>query len=1083
MKKGSKIIASVLALSSALSLTACGDDNGASKKITSYKVNGVEEQYDINSTLDLTNLELELTWSDNTTSKVKITQDMLDALPDMTTVGDKEIKITYNGKEYTFSLQVVDKKADMVALLNSFLEDYDSDTVKSSSLKIDFDAVAKYLDENAEIKETLFNFCVSKVNDLKGYKIYKYENGVYYFERKFENSSDLNNNSYPVNDGWFRAFGIDYCIRAYCDESSATTGEAFMITGGNIVWEHPTYSSFDIHEINSSLDMKTIMTMYEREELTLEDFANSLNISIGESAILNGEMGDLITLNSNYVGLYKAIINWVVKSITTINKSNIVSADDNLSADLGLSTEPIKEIINSITKEKVYEVVVNNLLLTEDDEYYVDMLSNSIMDMFYLEDNGVILPKLKREMSKFVASVRKSIPSVQFIKDTLTEINLILQSTNLEDNIKSEINIFVEGINANDKNTISKLVKNVSKFIEIKPSYTTTDYDEAFDTGHVCWKIDDKVEDIETGKLMGTFHYFKIDDPKVEESDALAQKYFDNVAGIVEAFENVTDLSTKELRHEFLNGIVANLRGIDEVLVEFDEKNYYGNGLQDIEFTQTIKMLIELYKSTYEDGDAENGVKSTIQTILDVLGSIECPEGSKVYIKTSGGLSSLYPYYTHIVVSPKAFDDVQVGDHVAFYRDNVSSQVTINEVVAIVLNNGQKVLVCTNTDDTVGYDVEGKTYEELVAEYSYMDFVDENLYLGEVTDGGYFLGLDSKITNAVSDIAQIIYDAFNVGEGEQIDYATLVEDIAERLGVAKDEYIDAYNNGTLTLLTDAFDNFVGADNYNGGIGDIMAELRSACSFVDDIILGNITDKDEILEGIQNHINQFVTKYSKYTSDWEESHKDYEGMYDDIREIFSIIGKLTNVEKTIDERAKEVVSTYKETIVGVSSAVLLQAMGVDETNENIVNEMAGILNPYVESYLAGEELNYNQLISEINEFVATFANGKNKTLFEGITTALMIFGNYGDDTDYNKLLENIELPKEIENVDFNKLINEVLLNKETWNIFKLDNVKVDYVLDDNGKITKEVLTLNLNIDYDLMLTSLDSNLTLKFEINF
>ena len=96
---------------------------------------------------------------------------------------------------------------------------------------------------------------------------------------------------------------------------------------------------------------------------------------------------------------------------------------------------------------------------------------------------------------------------------------------------------------------------------------------------------------------------------------------------------------------------------------------------------------------------------------------------------------------------------------------------------------------------------------------------------------------------------------------------------------------------------------------------------------------------------------------------------------------------------------------------------------------------------------------------------------------------MIFGNYGKDTDYNKLLENIELPKEIESVDFNKLINEVLLNKETWKIFKLDNVKVDYVLDDNGKLIKEILTLNLNIDYDLMLTSLDSNLTLKFEINF
>ena len=188
MKKGSKIIASVLALSSALGLVGCGDDGGSTKKIVSYKVVGAEEEYDIDSTLDLTNLELEFTWSDNTTTKVKVTQDMLDALPDMTTAGDKEIKITYNGKEYTFSLQVVDKKADMIALLNSFLADYNSETIKSSSLKIDFEALVKYLGQSAEVRENLLNFCVSRVNDLKGYKIYKYENGVYYFEKKFENS-------------------------------------------------------------------------------------------------------------------------------------------------------------------------------------------------------------------------------------------------------------------------------------------------------------------------------------------------------------------------------------------------------------------------------------------------------------------------------------------------------------------------------------------------------------------------------------------------------------------------------------------------------------------------------------------------------------------------------------------------------------------------------------------------------------------------------------------------------------------------------------------------------------------------------
>ena len=1085
MKKGSKIIASVLALSSALGLVGCGDDGGSTKKIVSYKVVGAEEEYDIDSTLDLTNLELEFTWSDNTTTKVKVTQDMLDALPDMTTAGDKEIKITYNGKEYTFSLQVVDKKADMIALLNSFLADYNSETIKSSSLKIDFDALVKYLGQSAEVRENLLNFCVSRVNDLKGYKIYKYENGVYYFEKKFENSADLNHNACATNDGWFRAFGIDYCIRAYCDESTATPGEPFMFTGGNIVWENPTYPSGEIHDVATSMDMKTIMQMFKCTELTLEDFANSLNVNIGKSAILNGTMGDLITLNSDYVGLYKAIINWVVNSVSSISASDIASADTNLSANLGLSVEPIKEMFGSITVEKVYDVVINDLLLTEDDEYYAEMFSQAIMDMFYLQDNGVTLPKLKFEMDKLVKGLRKSMPTIPFIKENLTEINKILQKTELKDAVKNELNVLVDGINANDKNTISKLVKNISKFVEIKPDYITTDYDEACANGNVCWKIDDKFENIDTGEITGTFHYYKIDDPKVEGSDALVQKYFDNMAGIVEAFENATDLSTKELRREFLNGIVDNLRKMDEVIVELDEKQYYG--LQEIAITPTIKMLIEFYKGIYSDGDAENGIKSTVEKMIDMLGTIECPEGSKIYRKTGGGFENLYPYYTQIVVAPRAFADVQVGDYLAYYTNTTASEVFVKQVVAIVEKEGKRLLVNSSTIYDLSEFV-GKTYEDLATgNYSDLSFVDEelyaSLYIGQITDGDFYLGLDSKITNAVSDIAQIIYDAFNVSQGEQIDYATLVEDIANRLGVAKDEYVDAYNNGTLTLLTDAFDNWIGVDNYSGKASEVMSVLRSACSFVDSIILGKVTTSDEILDGVQKHINAIATKYSEYLRALEQEHESMQGSFDTQLEIMSVITKLTNVEKTIDERVKEVVTTYKDTIIDMVSTTLMSAMGLDISNADLVGEMKDVLTPYVDDYLGGKEINYNQLITDVNKFVATFVDGDNKTLFESVTTALMIFGNYGKDTDYNKLLENIELPKEIESVDFNKLINEVLLNKETWKIFKLDNVKVDYVLDDNGKLIKEILTLNLNIDYDLMLTSLDSNLTLKFEINF
>ena len=89
----------------------------------------------------------------------------------------------------------------------------------------------------------------------------------------------------------------------------------------------------------------------------------------------------------------------------------------------------------------------------------------------------------------------------------------------------------------------------------------------------------------------------------------------------------------------------------------------------------------------------------------------------------------------------------------------------------------------------------------------------------------------------------------------------------------------------------------------------------------------------------------------------------------------------------------------------------------------------------------------------------------------------------ENVDYNELFAGIDLPKEVEEVDFNKLIKEVLKDKNTYDVLSLNDVKVDYITDVQGNIVKEVLTLSLKVNYDILISSLDENITITIEINF
>ena len=122
-------------------------------------------------------------------------------------------------------------------------------------------------------------------------------------------------------------------------------------------------------------------------------------------------------------------------------------------------------------------------------------------------------------------------------------------------------------------------------------------------------------------------------------------------------------------------------------------------------------------------------------------------------------------------------------------------------------------------------------------------------------------------------------------------------------------------------------------------------------------------------------------------------------------------------------------------------------------------------------------------SYIDDFIDNYCEENVRTYIKSFAILSTLIANYNQDIDYNELFGKIEFPNEIKDVDFNKLIKETLKDTETYDIVSLEDVKVDYITDEEGNITKEILTISLNANYDILLSSMDAKVTLTIEINF
>ena len=213
--------------------------------------------------------------------------------------------------------------------------------------------------------------------------------------------------------------------------------------------------------------------------------------------------------------------------------------------------------------------------------------------------------------------------------------------------------------------------------------------------------------------------------------------------------------------------------------------------------------------------------------------------------------------------------------------------------------------------------------------------------------------------------------------------------------------------------------------------------------------------------------------------FDQEIKLYENANAEIHKIIEIVDTVKNVVSDPKAFVDELINQYKEDAIEMVVNKCLNMFGVDSESE-IAKDIKDFAIDCVDSYLNGT-FNKEETLTKISELIEENSSDEVKTIFKAAYMMYTVI-NYNEEIDYNEMFKDIELPKEIENVDFNVLMEKVT-NVETYDIFKINDIVIDYIANEDGEIIAEQLTLKVDIEFDVMISSIIGDVEIVMTLDF
>ena len=720
---------------------------------------------------------------------------------------------------------------------------------------------------------------------------------------------------------------------------------------------------------------------------------------------------------------YNALMNFIINN--TFDKTNIsITYTKNFKAKLDLvkTLNQIKQDYDSIDKVELAKSILNDTIFTQNRSFYTQPITDFICSTFEINDLGVnkVTYLVNREFNNF-----KNLETIN-VNKFVVELNKIIQN----DSYSSLIKEYKNNINA----IVESVISLESDVLEQNP-HTLSNLIRALDDLVVVYHNDsaEYVEELDMYLLQYGFFDISTDADLIKQKSA----YVNAIADIVYEIESV----------DFEN--------IDQLLTNLSNK---------------------------------------IQTAMDA----------------QANLNNNYGYIGfHFYGADSSYKWIELDSHYTF---SPYYELYGFEAYPEYMNNEDWEIVKYYVDEA------SSAYNLGIAEYletnSYIEMLLELLNEKYLSENDYYL-TEIQI-NLLSDTI------YKILKQEEVDYETLITDFCDEYDLDPSIYFENYEEtGCYYFFKDLVETY-SEQTIMDAVS--IASLTNVATYLDEIIINGYKSKD-----LADLIHEFTTDLYNCLKDKEHISIDGEGDYSLNKDItlttLKILEHLTDTSNDFITNINNCIDTYKYEIADALTNATAYALQTYPNYDNaeskycekyglIIEEIGG-LEPYnsheeqdllieeeldkltkgynelniiyttfVNNYLNGD-LDLNQFKNDITNYIDSYALEEVKTTAyaSGSMLATMYYLASGEEVDFNELFNFVELPEEIASVDFNVLVNKILDGKTYEDFIKTSGVNLQYITNEDGDIVKEILTIDVLVDYDIMVTSVKGNVQFKLEIEF
>ena len=361
-----KKITAGLAVTASLGMVGCFEDN-----VKSYEFKNYDNTYTTEETFSVHGIILKLELESGKLKDVNVTPDMIKEMPDMTTVGEKNIVVVYQGKEYSFTItvtapEVIPEIASVTPTGYKYNYEYgETFTVANTKLiVVKSDNTSQTIDVTIDMIKTLpnMNIAGSKVVTVM------YEGGEYSYNILVAGQGSvsiedieyiLNQENYEVNDT-LDLTGTQIII-SYSDGSSEiidvtnemiVTAPDMSVAGNNksVIVEYEGNQYTFIINVLLSEEAQMIAKLQEFYQKYLESQETS-NVKMSVSGNLNAQM-----LNNS--------------ANETLDNTSINIAKSELTDDL--AKDVYNTLVDAVLKTNLDGVKIEDIINVEDLKTKID---------------------------------------------------------------------------------------------------------------------------------------------------------------------------------------------------------------------------------------------------------------------------------------------------------------------------------------------------------------------------------------------------------------------------------------------------------------------------------------------------------------------------------------------------------------------------------------------------------------------------------------------------------------------------------------------------------------------------------------